>query len=193
MARTPRKVIQCDKDGKAIASFPSAKAASLSHGSPYPNAIHKAIRYGMTAFGYRWRYEGEDCVNSIKKTPGKRRPIISINIKDNQERLFESLSSASKDLGIGISTIEHALLTGGQVKGYRFRYADADAVIPAKRQPLTRSIEVIDEVGQVIATYPSAKEASLALGVSLPMIYWCTAHKESARRCKGYRLRYKAM
>ncbi len=193
MARTPRKVIQCDKDGKAITSFPSAKAASLSHGSPYPNAIHKAIRYGMTAFGFRWRYEGEECVSPIKKTPGKRRPIISINIKDHQERLFESLSNASRNLGIGISAIEHALLTGGQVKGYRFRYADADAVIPAKSQPLTRSIEVIDEVGQVVANYPSAKEASKALGVSLSMIYWCTAHKSKNRRCKGYRLRYKAM
>ena len=192
MARTPRKVIQCDKDGKAIASFPSAKAASLSFGSPYPNAIFRAIRYGVTAFGYRWRYEGEDCVNPIKKTPGKRRPIISIKI-DNQERLFESLSNASKDLGVGISAIEHALLTGGQVKGYRFCYADADAVIPAKSQPLTRSIEVIDEVGQVVATYLSAKEASKALGVSLSMIYWCTAHKSKQRRCKGYRLRYQSM
>lgn len=193
MARTPRKVIQCDKDGKAIASFPSAKAASLSHGSPYPNAIHKAIRYGMTAFGYRWRYEGKECVNPLKKTPGKRRPIISIDIKDHQECLFESLSKASRELGIGISAIEHALLTGGQVKGYRFRYTDADAVIPAKRQPLTRSIEAIDEVGQVVATYPSAKEASKALGVSLSMIYWCTAHKRKQRRCKGLYLRYKAM
>lgn len=192
MARTPRKVIQCDKDGKAIASFPSAKAASLSFGSPYPNAIHKAIRYGMTAFGFRWRYEGEDCSKPIKKTPGKRRPIISINI-DNQERLFESLSNASKDLGIGISAIEHALLTGGQVKGYRFRYADADAVTPAKQNPLTRPIEVIDEVGQVVATYPSAKEASKALGVSLSMVYWCTAHKKKQRRCKGLHLRYKSM
>ena len=191
MGNKARKVIQVDKTGKDLREFSSAKEAALYCG--YPNgssAISKAIRHGSCAFSFRWRYKDEPLYIKESGTPGKRRRIVAIN-SNNEERLFLSISEASRELGIGISSIESSLLMGCYAKGYRFRYEGEAIEKSYKRERNRKEVVAIDNEGNVIASYPSAYVCAESLGVIPAAVYRCLNSNNPNAKCKGYRLRYK--
>ena len=191
MAGKPRQVVQCDLSGTEIRSFESASEAASFYGSKYATNIHKAIKYGLTAHGYRWKYEGGMLVDMPKGTPGAKRGIIGINLCTNEEMAFPSISMASRQLGIGITTIESALQTGSKAKGYSFYYADTGPMPKEKKSRTRRAILGLDEKGNIIKTWASAYDAAKELGVIDAAIYGCINSKNPNAKCKGYRLRYK--
>ena len=189
MANRARKVIQCDTSGQEIRCFQSASEASFAMGSRYATSIHRSIQYGSLAFGYRWKYEGEELKSIQSGTPGVRRKVISIDMSTMEETLYQSLSEASRLLGIKLSAIEAALQTGCIADGYRFRYEGMDIVTQAKKHCFRRSIVGIGEAGEV-KHWSSAYDASKELDVSSGAIYGCLNNKNPNAKCKGYRLRY---
>lgn len=190
MSNTPRKVVQCDKEGNDLRTFNSAKEAALSFGSVTANAVNKAIRHGHCAFGYRWRYFGQPLYIKPEGTPGKKRGILAID-KEGNETLFPSLSEASRKLDIGLTTIESALLKGHEAKGYHFRYEGEPLARSYKHDRHRRSVVAIDEQGDIVAEYASASDCAASLGVITAAVYRCLREKGSKAKCKGYRLRYK--
>ena len=191
MALSPRKVIQCDQSGKDVRVFASSKDAALCFGSKNPSAISKAIKHGLSAFGYRWRYEGEELAPKSNGTPGKRRGIIAIEQDNGNETLFPSLSEASRKLGIGLTAIESSLQTGCLAKGYRFRYEGESLVESGKGKRHKRKVVAIDDDGNIVAEYDCAYDCAKAYGVIDAAVYWCLSPRHPNAKCKGYRLRYK--
>ena len=189
MANRARRVIQCDLSGEEIRLFENALEASRSLGGKDATSIHRSIQYGRPAFGFRWKYEGEELKPMPSGTPGKRRKVISINVDAGIETAYLSLSQASRELGIRVSAIESALQTGCVANGYRFRYQGKPLVEQAKRRSYRRSIIGIDKDG-TIKRWESAYEAATSLGVIASAIYGCLNSKNSNARCKGYLLRY---
>ena len=191
MALKARKVIKCDKNGKDLQGFSSAKEAALSFGSDCPSAISKAICHGNCAFGYRWRYENEPLFVKPTGTPGKKRGVVAIRETDKKETLFPSISSASRELSIGVTAIESALLMGCLAKGYRFRYEGEELASTYKNKKKRLEVVAIDDSGKEIMTYPCAYDAAKAIGVSVGAIYRCLNERNPDAKCQGYRFRYK--
>ena len=190
MANKPSRIIQCDKEGKDLREFSSAKEAQLFFGSKTGNSISKAIKHGNCAFGYRWRYVGQPLYVRPEGTPGKRRTIISDDLKGT-ETSYPSISESSRKLGIGITAIESSLLMGCTVKGYRFRYEGEPFSESFKHNRNRRQILVIDDDGNVIKEYANAYDCAKDFGVIPGAIYRCLRSCNPNARCKGRRLRYK--
>ena len=193
MALKARRVVQCDLSGKMIRYFISAKEAAESLGSKWPASINKAAKYGLTFRGYRWRFEGEELVTNPKGTPGAKRKVIAVNLDTKVEQTFPSISEASRRLGIRITSIESALQTGGNTKGYSFYYLGMGPMPKEKKKRICRSVRAIDEEGNVIKEWPTVSDAAKELGVIDSAIYGCLNRKNPNARCKGYRLRYKPL
>ena len=190
MAGVARKVVQCDKDGNEIRVFISAKEASESFGSRWSTNIHKAIKYGSLAFGYRWKYLGGNLEDIPIGTPGKARKVVAVSVITKDSITYPSISEASRQLGIGITSIESSLQTGSKAKGYRFHYEDV-GTMPISRKRISTAVVAIDENDEIALEFPSAKEAAIALGITSGAIYWCLNRKRPDSKCKGYRWRYK--
>lgn len=193
MPLSPRRIIQCDLDGNEIRYFDSVKQALESLGSKWPTSINRAAKYGLTFHGYRWRFEGEELVTNPKGTPGARRKIVAVNLENKEEETFLSLSEASRRLGIGLTSIESSLQTGGNVKGYTFYYLDKGPLPKERKKRMHRAVIAIDEEGKMIKEWPSVSNAAKELGVIDAAIYGCLNSKNPNARCKGYRLRYKPL
>lgn len=191
MPNVARKVIQCDKAGNDLQTFSSSLEAARSFGSSGSgNAISKAIRHGQCAYGYRWRYADEPLYIKPKGTPGKARRIIAVD-EQEKEIILPSISGASRKLGIGVSSIESALISGCAAKGYRFHYEGSSPAKSYKHDRHHLGVEALDEEGNVVGVYDSAKEAAARLGVIPAAIYRCLNPKNKDAKCKGYRLRYR--
>lgn len=191
MAKQARRVVQCSLDGEELRYFESALEASKAMGGSYPTSIFRSIQYGRPAFRFRWKYEGEELKPLPCGTPGRRRRVISINTLTKEEITFISLSEASRSLGIGISTIESSLETGGVGKGYLFRYEGEESITPSRGNTFNRPILALDENGNTLREYPSVREASRILGVNESAIYRCLRKNNPQAKCKGYLFRYK--
>ncbi len=189
MAKTPRKIIQCDLSGQELRVFASAQEAALSCGSSWPAYIHKSIRFGSPVYGYRWKYAGMPLADMPRSTPGARRAVVVDH--DGDVETYRSISEASRSLGIGISSIEHSLSTGGKVKGYLFYYQDSGPMISKSPRSGHRPVVSVDDRGRVVDEYPSAPMAAEALGVSPSAIYRCLNRNNPDCKAKGYRFRYK--
>lgn len=189
MAGTARKVIQCDTSGKEIRCFDSSRQAALSFGSIWPSSIHRSIKYGVTAFGFRWKYVGDELIKKARGTPGSKRKVIAI--AGDIALPFESLSKASRILGIKLSTIEHAILTGDKVKGYRFYYQDIGPGLMEKKGRSKKPVVAVDNCGKPIKEWSSVIAAAFSLEVVPSAVYWCLNKKHPNAKCKGYRFRYK--
>ena len=191
MPITARKVVQCDQDGNPIASFDSALLASRACNGKTATSIHRAIRYGLLAFGYRWKYEDEPLKPRSDGTPGKRRKVIALDLSSNEETLFESMSEASRSIGIRLSAIESAIQTGCKAKGYRFRYEGEGFITPSKSAPYRKKVVALDDEDNPAIIFESAYEAAEKLRVNPSAIYWCLNPKHHSSKCKGYRFRYR--
>lgn len=191
MPNVARKVIMCDKAGNDLQTFSSTLEAARSFGLHRTvTAISKAIRHGKCAYGYRWRYADEPLYIKPKGTPGKARKIIAVD-EQGKEIILPSISGASRKLGIGVSSIESALISGCAAKGYRFHYEGSSPAKSYKHDRHHLGVEVLDEEGNIVGVYDSAKEAAAALGVIPAAVYRCLNPKNKDAKCKGYRLRYK--
>lgn len=186
-----RKVIQCDLEGNEIRVFDSAAQAATSYGSKWATSIHKAIKYGLVFYSSRWKYEGEELVELLKATPGLRRKVVAVNLATKEETVFPSMSEASRQLSLGLTSIESSLQTGGKAKGYTFYYEDVGPM-PKERKIRTRNaIVALNDEGEIVREWKSAYDAAKELGVINAAVYRCLNKGNLNAKCKGYRLRYK--
>lgn len=189
MPNSPIKIIQCDDDGNEIRIFDSASDAAKSFGNLTPNWVRKAARNGTKAFGYRWKYYGTELKIKKTGTPGKKRSILAWKESDQTKLVFPSLSQAARELHLGVTSIEDALLNGRPRKGYYFQYTNEETITKYKkhRKPLV----AIDDDDNVVHEYPSVAKAAESLSVSPSALYFCLRPGFQNHRCKGFRWRYK--
>lgn len=73
--------------------------------------------------GYIWRYDGDDDIEYKKKNNKNKTPIIQLDKNGNFISEYESISEASKKIGISSSKI--CMCCKGKreyTKGYKFKY-----------------------------------------------------------------------
>lgn len=189
MPNSPIKVIQCDENGNELRVFNNATEAAKYLSKESPNFIQKAIKNGTKAFGYRWKYYGTELKIKKTGTPGKRRSILAWKEFDQTKLLFPSLSQAARELHLGVTSIEDALLNGRPRKGYYFQYLDEEPKTNYKKYK--KPLVAIDEDGNIVFEFPSVPDAAKALSVSPSALYFCLRPGFPNCRCKGYRWRYK--
>lgn len=191
MSGLPRKVVQCALDGSDVRSFPSAKEAAKVFGSDCPTSILRSIKYGTRAFGFLWRYAGAPLAKKRDGlTPGKARAIVATKADGTHVATYPSQMEASRQLGIGVSTIESLLMTGGVGKGYHFYYKE-EGDRKKCRSRFSKPVVSLNDDDSVHREYPSARDAARELKVNPSAIYACLNPKNPNDRCKGHRFRYK--
>lgn len=187
MPLTPRAIVQCTKEGEDIKTFPSALDACKELGIKNKEHIYKSIKYGVVAYGYRWRFADEPLVEP--QTYGMRlKPVIAT--KDGIDVEHPSIVAASKETGATVSHIQECILTGGKAKGYRFRLAGTDPKPVAKRGVRYKVVVALDDDGNIAKRWPCVYDAARDLGVIDAAIYWAVNPKHPNAKCKGYWLRY---
>ena len=191
MALKERKVIQCYLDGSEIHIFDSAKQAASAMNSKWAMSIYRSIRYGFPAFGYLWKYEGCELTKRGDLTPGKKRKIVSKDISTGKKRTHASISQASRELGVAVSSIESSLLTGCKAKGYIFYYSGESPVPSAKKNAYRKAVVALNDQDDVVREWPSVHAAAKELGVTIGAIYQCLGKDSQGRKCKDYRWAYK--
>ena len=189
MPNSPIKIIQCDDDGNEIRIFDSASDAAKSFGNPTPNWIRKAAKNGTKAFGYRWKYYGTELKIKKAGTPGKKRSILAWKESDQTKLVFPSLSQAARELQLGVTSIEDALLNGRPRKGYYFQYLDEEPKTNFRKYK--KPLVAIDDEDNIVLEFPSVPDAAKALSVTPSALYFCLRPGFPNCRCKGYKWRYK--
>lgn len=187
MPLTPRAIFQCTRNGEDIRVFGSVNDICNALHISSKDKIYKAIKYGLVAYGYRWRYEDELLVDPSHYDM-RLKPIIAY--KDDASISYPSISKASLELDISISLIQQAIITGGKAKGYRFALQGEASKEPARRRITRKAVVALDEEGNIIKEWDNVKSASKDLSVSPSFLYWCLSPKRNVK-CKGYKLRYK--
>lgn len=165
--------------------FPSVQEACEALGIKSKDAIYKAIKYGLLAKGYRWRYLNTPLTPPQSYAMRLKPVIVS---KDDIDIEYPSIVEASKATGASVSHIQQAIITGGLAKGFRFRLA---GVKPKPNQGRHhKTVIAFDDKGHIVKRWGSVKEAAIDLGVIGAAIYWAVNPKHPNATCKGYRLRY---
>lgn len=125
-------VNQYDMNGLYIATFKSILEASQKTETSYDTIIRCCNGKAKSAGGYQWRYikEHKQCENiSPVKYSNNYRPMRKVAQYDkdmNLIKIWESISEASKELGLQCSGIIEVCKQGKQKTcgGYIWRYAD---------------------------------------------------------------------
>ncbi len=190
MSNIAKKVVAVDNDGNDAHIFDNAKIAANHFSSNYPNSIFRSIRYGVKAFGYRWKYLGEELISPPIPKKGRKTGVIARKEETGEELSYSSLSEASRCLRIGLSAIESALLTGNKSKGYRFRYQGEEVRVPAKKRPMKLEVVALNDNREVAMRFSSVTSAAEHFHVVPSAIYRCLRKGSEDRRCKGYYWRY---
>lgn len=191
MALSSKRIIQCDLNGKEIRVFNDAKEAASAMNSKWAMSIYRSIRYGFPAFGYLWKYEGCELTKRGDLTPGKKRKVVSKDISTGKKRTHASISQASRELGIAVSSIESSLLTGCKAKGYIFYYSGESPVPSAKKNAYRKAVVALNDKDEVLREWPSVHAAAKELGVTIGAIYQRLGKDSQGRKCKDYRWAYK--
>lgn len=152
-----RKTIVCIETGEQFnGTEDAANAIGLSSGF-----ISHQIREGKPIKGFYYYYAGEmlpderrqKIRNRKKKQNNKPRPVICL---ETGER-FESLTLASRMLGISKSNVFHAMKNGSAVHGFHFYYGDEPKPVDSFFKPRRRRKIRCTETGVV---YESIKDAA---------------------------------
>lgn len=116
--------------------------------------------------------------------------VAQYSIQGEFIRTFDSLTNAAESANTTITNISKCVNGAHkQAGGYVWRDYVCE-LIPANELPVPkcRAVEQYDSNGNFIKTYPSLKEAALALGVSPEAV--CCAVKGKAKTCAGFVLKY---
>jgi len=124
------KIIQYDMLGNELARYNSAKeAAQAVNGSPC--AITKACRGGSkTSKGFQWRYDIDDENIPCIIKAGIKKPVSQWSLDNNLIKNYESITMASKETGITLSTIAEA--ANGKRKtagGYIWKFNNKSPIV----------------------------------------------------------------
>ena len=185
--RKDERVVAYKYDGTLFRVYLNTKQASRSL-KKSDLVISKCIRGEIdTAYSYIFRkFRVDEIPESIppllekKKTIPKR--VVSYTLDGQYVKTYRSINEAGRELHKDTKLIRDCLKGKYQTAyGYRWRYIKEN--LPHLKKV---SIYQYDTNGKLIKKYPSVKDASSALLVSISMIN--TAIREN-RLCKGYRFK----
>lgn len=158
-----RKTIVCLETGKQFNSVENAaNAIGVSSGF-----ISRQIKAGKPIKGFYYYYAGEmlpdeyrQKIRNQKKKPNKNpRPVICL---ETGER-FESLTLASRMLGIRKSNVFKAIKNGSTAHGFHFYYGDEPKPVDSFFKPRRRRKIRCTETGVV---YESVRDAAKRTKIS---------------------------
>ena len=185
--RKDERVVAYKTNGTLFRVYLNTKQASRSL-KKSDLVISKCIRGEIdTAYSYIFRKcRVDEIPESIppllekKKTIPKR--VVSYTLDGQYVKTYRSINEAGRELHKDTKLIRDCLKGKYQTAyGYRWRYIKEN--LPHLKKV---SIYQYDTNGKLIKKYPSVKDASSALLVSISMIN--TAIREN-RLCKGYRFK----
>ena len=185
--RKDERVVAYKSNGTLFKVYLNTKQASRSL-KKSDLVISKCIRGEIdTAYSYIFRKCNVDEIpESIpplqekKKTIPKR--VVSYTLDGQYVKTYRSINEAGRELHKDTKLIRDCL-KGKYMTAYGYRWRYIKENLPHLKKV---SIYQYDTNGKLIQKYPSVKDASLALLVSISMIN--TAIREN-RLCKGYRFK----
>lgn len=107
-----KKVIQCDKDGKYIAEFPSVLDASIKTGVTRARISSVLTKRGKHAGGYIWVYAEDFPITEISNYHTRKKGVPIIQIDPDTERIigyYDSVADAGRSLGVSYKAIHKVL------------------------------------------------------------------------------------
>ena len=126
------QIIQYDLLGNELARYTSAKEAAIAvDGSS--RAITKACRGdSKTSKGYQWRYDIDNENKPCFIKSGVKKEVTQWSLNNNFIKTYESITLASKETGIVLSTIAEAAngkrkTAGGYIWKYNIPQSNIDA------------------------------------------------------------------
>ena len=185
--RKDERVVAYKSNGTLFKVYLNTKQASRSL-KKSDLVISKCIRGEIdTAYSYIFRkFKVDEIPESIpplqekKKTIPKR--VVSYTLDGQYVKTYRSINEAGRQLHKDTKLIRDCL-KGKYMTAYGYRWRYIKENLPHLKKV---SIYQYDTNGKLIQKYPSVKDASLALLVSISMIN--TAIREN-RLCKGYRFK----
>ena len=185
--RKDERVVAYKSNGTLFKVYLNTKQASRSL-KKSDLVISKCIRGEIdTAYSYIFRKcRVDEIPESIppllekKKTIPKR--VVSYTLDGQYVKTYRSINEAGRQLHKDTKLIRDCL-KGKYMTAYGYRWRYIKENLPHLKKV---SIYQYDTKGKLIQKYPSVKDASLALLVSISMIN--TAIREN-RLCKGYRFK----
>nr|QBK85694.1 MAG: HNH endonuclease [Marseillevirus LCMAC101] len=127
--------------------------------------------------------------NSNPNRYSASRAVKQYDLEGNFIGEYKSTHEASRQIGCQQTSISRVCLgLSKSTKGYVFKYANKD-VLNRPATKCSKNVDLIDEKGNVIETYESARAASLNLEISDQSIYEILRGKRKKTR-GGYRFRY---
>lgn len=116
------KVKQYSLTGEYIKTWDSISEAAIKNGIKSPSTIlHVCRKNRFKAGNFRWTYENDLLEEYISKR--KTKEIVQMDSCNNEIKIWLSISLASKELGLDISSISKACKdTNKNVGGFKWRY-----------------------------------------------------------------------
>lgn len=159
-----KPVHQYTKDGVFIREWHSASEAerelSICH-------VNKACKGQIqSAGGYLWKLASDTTELPVYSPRTNAKPILQCDREGNIIREWKSIREAAQTLNIGDTAISSAC-KGHFItyKGFVWRYKfDKDCTAPKKMK--IHQVVWMDNDGNVIAIYPSARQGSVATGAT---------------------------
>ena len=187
-------VIQYDLDGNYIQEFLSCQHASVCTGIGRHNIGDCANGITKQSGGYQWRYKVENKIDSIEayqraESPRKR-SIIQLDLDGNFINTFNSVTEASKKIGIGRANISSCLT--GKIKrsgGYQWIYADnynENQNYKFKGISAGNGIFQLDQNKKIINHFNNCSEAARFLGEETKVHKQIHKALNTGNKCRGF-------
>lgn len=136
-----RTVLQMDLQGNVLSEFKTIREAVKQTGFPYWGISNACFGRIQTAFGFIWRYKGEEATRptfaSLRQNGQK--PIVQLTFDGKFVREWKSDAEASSALGFRRGGIGKAL-AGKQKTAYGYRWAYTDSVPTPVQAPILEQI-----------------------------------------------------
>lgn len=197
-----RAIVQLSKDNEFIKEWPTITNASKILGLSRASIGRSCRRNkkNILAGGFKWQYK-EDYESNILPQEKRilERKLVQLSLDGKLVKIWDSISEASKHLGVNRITKQNIVFNNKgnkSYKGFMWMYEEEykiykDNINPYKRSK-GRSVEIIqlDKNYNFIKSWDSIKDATIGLKIDRETILSCIKNNRP-HLTKKYRFMYK--
>lgn len=165
-----KPVVQYSVDGSLICEYKSIREAEKTLGLDVSSGISACCAGKLhTAYGYVWRYKGEQFSFIESKPKRHQKFVIKRDTAGNEIARYKSVSEAAKENGFERHTLRKTNVIGGYV--YEVEKKDNEFIPkghkgsrPDLKGKCTKKVYQYTKDGTFVAEYNSVKDAAIAMG-----------------------------
>lgn len=176
-----RSIVQLTKNGDYLERYDSAAEVERKTGFHNSDVLNCCKNNFKQCMGFVFMFEDDYNKHGFrgyeKQKPKGMKKIVQCDLEGNLINRFDSVQNASRETGIGRSTISGVLTgiyksAGGFIWVYEKDFPIKDISIYKVRPARARKVAQINpKTGETVATYDQIKKAGNALGVNYKSIH----------------------